>query len=656
MEFLKNQIRFHFLYNGIPFTEHNYTVTQTETANTLTTVYTFCDGLRITNIAKKHGDAYEWVNMLENISDKPTPILSELWDTCVTLSLPHEEPIPRSAYKPGFSDITSVYTPRGSYWDDYDFATRADNFNMFDVGYSGHLSPGKEKRYSAACGLSSSFDCAPFFNVHKNGMGYIFAVGWSGQWNCHLSRTEDELTVKAKIEDTHFRLMPGESFRTSSFVLLPYICSVTDSQNQWRRLVKEHYSLLGQNGRDTEAPLCAGIWGGMRSCAVLDRLDTICKNNLPYEYVWIDAGWYGDTTPPTPDEFDCEWRFHTGDWRVSPCIHPNGLKDVADTVHASGRKFLLWFEPERAISGTPITMEHPEYFIFPEDENDNNLLLNLGNPSAWNYCFETLSHLIEKLGVDCYRQDFNTYTLPYWRKNDTEDRKGITEILHINGLYRLWDALLDRFPNLLIDNCAGGGRRIDIETLRRSVPLWRTDYQCSANFPAEGLQCHNLSFSSWIPYSGTGSGRIYDTYRIRSAYSPAMMTGYSFSEGDAFCQNEEQISWLKDRLTEYLEVRPYFSEDYYPLTECSNRNDIWCAMQFHRPSLGDGVLLVFSRENSPYRTAVFKLAGLEENAGYVFTDADGGSFSADASAIMQNGLSLTIEQQRTAKIYFYHKI
>ena len=227
MEFLKNQIRFHFLYNGIPFTEHNYTVTQTETANTLTTIYTFCDGLRITNIAKKHGDAYEWVNMLENISDKPTPILSELWDTCVTLSLPHEEPIPRSAYKPGFSDITTVYTPRGSYWDDYDFANRADNFNMFDVGYSGHLSPGKEKRYSAACGLSSSFDCAPFFNVHKNGMGYIFAVGWSGQWNCHLSRTEDELTVKAKIEDTHFRLMPGESFRTSSFVLLPYTCSVT---------------------------------------------------------------------------------------------------------------------------------------------------------------------------------------------------------------------------------------------------------------------------------------------------------------------------------------------------------------------------------------------------------------------------------------------
>ena len=78
MEFLKNQIRFHFLYNGIPFTEHNYTVTQTETANTLTTVYTFCDGLRITNIAKKHGDAYEWVNMLENISDKQT--LSKYFD------------------------------------------------------------------------------------------------------------------------------------------------------------------------------------------------------------------------------------------------------------------------------------------------------------------------------------------------------------------------------------------------------------------------------------------------------------------------------------------------------------------------------------------------------------------------------------------------
>jgi alpha-galactosidase len=47
---------------------------------------------------------------------------------------------------------------------------------------------------------------------------------------------------------------------------------------------------------------------------------------------------------------------------------------------------------------------------------------------------------------------------------------------HIEGLYNFWDNLLARNPGPLIDNCASGGRRIDLETIGRSVPLWRTDY------------------------------------------------------------------------------------------------------------------------------------------------------------------------------------
>ena len=136
--------------------------------------------------------------------------------------------------------------------------------------------------------------------------------------------------------------------------------------------------------------------------------------------------------------------------------------------------------------------------------------MNLGNEEAWEYCFETLSKLIEELNIDCYRQDFNFSPLAYWRKNDDPDRKGISEIKHINGMYRLWDELLKKFPHMIIDDCASGGRRIDIETLRRSIPLWRSDLQCPANYDIEGSQNHNLSFNLWMPYSGTGSGRSYD--------------------------------------------------------------------------------------------------------------------------------------------------
>lgn len=653
MDFLKNNRRFDFVYGGIPFSEQMCHISQSQTGNVLTTVYTLADGLRITNIATKYEHAYEWVNWLENTSDKPTQIISELYDACVTLPLPHEEPVEVIAFRPAFQDKTAVYAPVGSTCSAFDFHAFPDQMVKHD--YVGHIPPGVKKTYATSGGRSSEKH-APFFNVHKDGKGYIFAVGWSGQWNCFLERTPDEILVKTKIEDTHFCLLPGEKVRTSSFVMMPYEGTVVQSHNQWRTLVKEHFSLIGKEGRDQYGPLCAGIWGGMKTTSVLERVHKIREYELPFEYIWMDAGWFGGKTMPSPDEFEGDWWFHSGDWRVSPNTHPGGLKDVAAAIHQAGMKFLLWVEPERAQKDAPELVAHPEYFIPSDDEENTNQLLNLGNEDAWNYSFRTLCNLIEEIGIDCYRQDFNIPPLPYWRKMDTKDRKGMTEIKHVNGLYRLWDALLEKFPHLIIDNCAGGGRRIDIETLRRSIPLWRSDFQCPANFLLEGTQCHNLSYNAWMPYSGTGTGRAYDTYRIRSCYSPALTTNYSFSERETFGDDPEKMVWLKKQLEEYLRVRPYMSEDFYPLTEVSDRTDIWSAAQFDRPSEQDGIVQIFRRENSPYETARFTLYGIDSIGSYVFTDADSGDeIKVSGETLLREGLCVTMHEKRSSKLYFYKK-
>lgn len=653
MEFLKDNRRFDFLYGEKPFSELDCNMVQTENGNVLTTTYTLLDGLKITNIATKHDDAYEWVNWFENTSDKPTEIISELLDGCIVLPLPHEDPLGWTAFQPEFDDVTTVYAPTGSTWSFDEFASFPDRSDT--NCFIGHLPPRTKKQYATSGGRSSEQN-APFFNIHKDGKGYIFAIGWTGQWNCLISREEDTVTIKTKIEDTHFRLLPGEKIRTSSFVLMPYEGNVAQSQTNWRRLIKEHFSLIGKDGRDEHAPLCAAVWGGMKTSSVLERIDLIKKNNLPFEYIWMDAGWYGENTKPSPDEFEGDWGSYTGDWRVSPLIHPGGLKDVSKAAHNAGMKFLLWFEPERVIENTPIVADHPEYFILPENENNPNLLLDLGNDDAWNYCFDTLSHLIEDIGIDCYRQDFNIPPLYYWRKNDTEDRKGITEIKHIMGLYRLWDALLEKFPHLLIDNCASGGRRIDIETLRRSIPLWRSDYQCPANYLAEGSQCHNLTFNAWMPFSGTGSGRVYDTYRMRSAYSPALTTNYTFSERETFGDDLEKMVWLKKQLEEYLTVRPYMSEDFYALTEVSDRKDVWCAAQFDRPEQNDGIVQIFRRENSPYETASFGLFSIDETANYIFTDADSKQeVIVSGKELCDSGFLVEMKEKRSSKLYFYKK-
>lgn len=655
MDFLKGNKRFSFKLGGKNVWDLEYRSEMTEDNDILTTTYYFEGDLKVTNIAKKYekSGAYEWVNYIESISNTPTEIISELWDCCCTMPLEHENPKKWEAYSPDANTATKVYAPTGSTWSKDEFYSDADTLK--GNHRINHIYPGETKAYSASGGRSSENN-APFFNIHKNGKGYIFAIGWTGQWNCEIERTKDDITFKSKIEDTHFRVLPGEKFRTSSVVMLPYKGDVTASHNKWRHLVKEHFSLIEAEGLEKHGPLCAGIWGGMKTESVLKRIEQIKKNNLPFEYIWMDAGWYGADTLPSPDEFEGDWARHTGDWTVSPLIHPNKLKDVSKAVHDAGMKFLLWFEPERVIRTTPITLAHPEYFLLPGDEDNDNYLLNLGNESAWNYCFKTLSNLIEDLKIDCYRQDFNFEPLEYWRKNDEADRKGISEIKHINGMYKLWDSLLKKFPGLIIDNCASGGRRIDIETLRRSMPLWRSDYQCPANYDIEASQCHHMTFNTWMPYSGTGSGREYDEYRIRSAYDSSMTTNYSFSERENFCDTKEKIDFIKKYTEEYLKVRPYFSEDFYPLTEFSDKLDTWSAMQFDRPSKNDGIIQVFRRENSPYETASFSLGGINETNNYLFEDIDGGEFTVSGKELIEEGLKIYIPDKRTAKIYFYKSI
>lgn len=641
MEFLKNNRRISFLYDGKTIDEAGFSVTQKCEGGTVTTIYEHSDGLKVTNIARKIDKfgAYEWVNYLENTSDKPTKLITEFCDSDCFLPLDKEEPRKYTAYLPDFDKCTRIYSPKGSLWAYDEFSCNIADINA-----------GEKKEYTTETGRSSE-TLAPFFNIHKNGKGYIFAIGWTGKWRCILKREAESISIKTKIDDTEFKLYGKEKVRTSSFVLLPYEADVVNSQNLWRRLVKEEFSLIGSEGREKFGPACVTVWGGMKTSSVLERIDKVKKENFPFEYVWMDAGWYGADNKSTPDEFEGDWYEHTGEWTVSPKIHPNGMTDITKAIHDAGMKFLLWFEPERVVKKVPVVKEHPEYFL--GSDCSDYLLLNLGDERAWKYIFETLSESIDKLHIDCFRQDFNIDPLNFWRKNDWCDRKGMTEIKYINGLYRLWDELLKKFPHLIIDDCASGGRRIDIEMLRRSIPMWRSDAQCPANSPAYMAQCHNLSFNSWLPYSGTGCGRLYDLYQVRSAYGASLSTNYSYSEKEGYADTEEKAEFIRKFINEYLRVRPYFSEDFYPLTQMTDKTDVWCAAQFDRPSEKDGMVQVFRRENSPYEKTVFNLYCIDENAVYSFVDLDDEtSFEIGGKELKENGFSVEIPK-RSSKIYIY---
>ncbi len=629
---------FSFLYKSLPFHQwiSDWKVSATaESSDDGVTHHriVYADpetGLTCTLELKEYKDfsAAEWVVKLRNDGSVDTPLIQNVQaiDTHWTAT-----------------STTRLHRSKGSSSQFDDFAYHAEA-----------LGSGETISMVAGGGRSST-NWLPFFNLETSGGGVITCIGWSGEWASTIQRTDtdDLVSITAGLAKTNFVLHPGEEMRTPSIALLFWQGKPIDGNNLLRRFLIAHHTPR-HAGKTITAPMSSGMWGGQKTETQLEAIEMIEKSKLNYDVFWIDAGWYGTAESWSPIEFTGKWYGQAGNWNANPVAHPDGLSAVGDASHKAGLKFLLWFELERAVAGTSITLKHPDWFL-TDPANGFNVLLNLGNDEALRWIIDFMSSRIDEWGIDIYRQDFNFEPLSYWRAADAPDRVGIAESKHIAGLYAFWDELLRRHPNLIIDNCASGGRRLDLETVGRSIPLWRSDYQCVPTCDPLGSQNHTAGLSYWWPISGTATHlREEDTYNFRSALSAAI--GFALPPTSLLPEGfEYDWVWRQKMIAEYQLARPLFLGDYYPLTSFSTKNDAWFAFQMHRPDLDEGFVLAFRRSDSPYSSAQFELNGLLKATDYRISDADRDTervaFCTDESGWFT--IDIELKEPRSTRLLFY---
>jgi alpha-galactosidase len=272
----------------------------------------------------------------------------------------------------------------------------------------------------------------------------------------------------------------------------------------------------------------------------------------------------------------------------------------------------------------------------------------MGIPAARQYITDTMSNMITEHGVDIFREDFNIDPLLYWREYEPANRQGYTEAKYIEGFYQFWDDLLARHPGLVIDNCASGGRRIDLETIRRSVPLWRSDLQCCDDYNAVGSQCQTFGMAYWLPLNATGSRELENSYDFRSAISAGCNVGWKLYN------DEFPADWGRTTIEQAVQLRDFFYGDFYPLTSYSLSDEVWLAYQLDRPDLGMGVILAYRREKCPYPTANLKLKGLNPAAGYELKNLDTKTAcKKKGQDLMEAGITLTISAPATCTLIVY---
>jgi alpha-galactosidase len=308
---------------------------------------------------------------------------------------------------------------------------------------------------------------------------------------------------------------------------------------------------------------------------------------------WFDAAWFPVGFPDG-----------VGNWFSDETNFPNGVEELGDALEEMGLDFVLWFEPERVAARTEIATKYPQ-FVFGGSEGG---LYKLNDPEARKFLTDLLLKRVKDFKVDVYRNDFNVDPLPFWRAADEPNRRGMTEIRYVEGHYELWNRLRSENPGLWIDNCASGGRRIDLETTAISLPLWRSDTCCWANHP-EWDQSQTLGLAQFLPLFSCSAWDP-SPYTFRSAANPGAIMQYNFLDDDY----DEAAA--KASVAEAKTYRKFWYGDFYPLSESQPGKRDVAAWQLHRPDLNAGLVYVFRQAESPYPGVEFNLRGLAPNATY----------------------------------------
>lgn len=541
-------------------------------------------------------------------------------------------------------------------------------------------------RLGSVGGRSSNGDL-PYFNVEANWethRGIAVAIGWSGQWQARISRfghapahavepdmrvpnpqlsrlrNATRLRIQAGMEDTCLVLRPGERIRTPRIVIVPWEDDHLRGQNLLRQFIHQKVAPTDQ-GVPPLPPMAANVGIVDPGSALLGigerHLDVVSRfASLGVEYFIVDAGWYEIPPPREPGEIP-GWSRGVGNYRVRQDVFPRGLRPLAGDVRKHGMKFGLWFEPERVCEGTEVFDEHRDWLLSTPAARGH--ILNFGNPDARKWITDRISQLIEDIGIGWYRHDANANYLPAWRGADAPDRRGITEIRYIEGLYQFWQDLLDRHPGLYIEGCSSGGRRMDIEALRYHHSYFYTDWMVGD--PA-AMQSHVYGANLWLPgiycnnVMAPPSAPIEDTTENLYSYFSAL--GGGILCGWRWLNDKRPIDWELGRrwYDQFRALRHLAVGDFYPLLPHTVSEGKWLASQYHREDLDEGMVLAFRRRHSPTATVVLRPRAVDPNAVYWVKSLVTGERTEQNGRGLLAGVEIHLNEAPACEVLHYQRV
>ena len=342
---------------------------------------------------------------------------------------------------------------------------------------TGELHYGKQV-ISSARGESSHQE-HPFIALVTNGTeqenGKVYAMHfvYSGNFMAETELCQFDnlrMTMGINPEEFSWLLTPGEEFQAPEVVMVYSGNGLGAMTRSYHDFYRNH--LIRSKFKYEKRPILINNWEATYFDFNTDKLLAIARQakECGIEMLVMDDGWFGKRN------FD---NCSLGDWKVNEKKITGGLKHLVDEVNKIGLQFGIWFEPEMISPDSDLYRAHPDWAIQiagrEATQSRNQYVMDLSRPEVRDYAYECVASILRSANIAYVKWDMNRQLSDLGSSYLPKERQ--QELFHryVLGVYELQERLVTEFPDLLLENCSGGGARFDPGMLYYSPQIWCSD-------------------------------------------------------------------------------------------------------------------------------------------------------------------------------------
>lgn len=445
-----------------------------------------------------------------------------------------------------------------------------------------------------------------------------------------------------------WKLEQGETFYSPEALLVYSQEGLGGMSRRYHDFLRNH--VIRSLYKDKKRPILINNWEATYFDFSTEKLLDIAGKaaSLGIEMLVMDDGWFGN-------RFDDNRAL--GDWIVNEKKLPGGLKYLVDGVNRLGMKFGIWFEPEMISPDSVLYEKHPDWVIRVSDRTPararNQYVLDFSRKEVVDGVWEMMEGVLKSANIEYVKWDANRHLTDVWSAKLPADRQGEVFHRYILGLYDFLEKLTQRFPNLLIEGCSGGGGRFDAGMMYYHPQIWCSDdtdaierldiqYGTSFGYPISTVGSH----VSVCPNHQTGRSV---SMKTRGIVAMAGTFGY---ELDITRLSQEEKDMVKIQVEEFKKYYSLIQQgDYYRLTD-DGRKSPYVAWEFAAEDGTEALLNVVTLRIRAYAMPyTVRIKGLKPEAVY---EVEGTGEKYPGAALMNGGYLLPViwDDYQSVQVHF----